>query len=363
LREAATPLLRPRMPELDALRGVAVLMVVGYHGLFWSYTAERATGLARLVLAASQPGWLGVELFFVLSGFLITGILLEARQRPDFYRWFYRRRALRILPLYGALLGLLLLVGIVRAPFAGLSLLFMANLAPLLGVGLEYGPFWSLAVEEQFYLAWPAAVRRLSRRDVGRLAWGVVIGSPLVRLVAFWIGATEGLFFYTWFTLDGLAMGALLALFLRQPAVGAAEAIRLGWRSLAFAGVLVMLGAPFGILTRETALGAALQYSPACLAFTGLVSLALAARRGLGRLMDSVLCFFGEISYGLYLVHLLAFMTYDTVAHRFAPDWLPPEPRLAAILVRFVVAGTAATLVATVSRRTLEAWFLARKGA
>src|SRR5690349_3754490 len=98
-REVSDNVLRRAMPELDGLRGVAVLMVVFYHGFFWSNGGGASTsGVMHLFIRLTQLGWLGVDLFFVLSGFLITGILIESRARPDYYRRFYRRRTLRILP-------------------------------------------------------------------------------------------------------------------------------------------------------------------------------------------------------------------------------------------------------------------------
>ena len=92
------------MPELDSLRGVAILLVLFYHGFGYDYGVQGLSGIARGFVAATLTGWTGVDLFFVLSGFLITGILLDTKLRPDYYRRFYTRRALRILPIYFAVL-------------------------------------------------------------------------------------------------------------------------------------------------------------------------------------------------------------------------------------------------------------------
>jgi peptidoglycan/LPS O-acetylase OafA/YrhL len=86
------------MPELDMLRGIAVLGVVLLHAFYWQYAGLALGPWARRFVSATQPGWMGVNLFFVLSGFLITGILLDSRNKPYFYRRFYTRRALRIGP-------------------------------------------------------------------------------------------------------------------------------------------------------------------------------------------------------------------------------------------------------------------------
>src|SRR6266568_8603591 len=89
---------RTRMPELDAVRGIAALAVVCFHMLSWGPVAEAIAPPA--LSAAFRAGWLGVDVFFVLSGFLITGILLDDASSPSYYRDFYIKRALRILPLY-----------------------------------------------------------------------------------------------------------------------------------------------------------------------------------------------------------------------------------------------------------------------
>src|SRR5205085_7512260 len=205
------------MPELDTLRGVAILAVIFYHG-FSQYDTAGFSWPTRWFLESAQWGWLGVNLFFVLSGFLITGILLDGKQEQHYYRRFYVRRALRILPAYLLLLLLLMLtyrIGIsdrhISWSFIGLSFFYLSNLTTFFGVNMQYGPLWSLAVEEQFYLFWPPAVRKLSRRWLAGLALAVFLCTPLLRGAMFLLGHTaEG--WYTWLVADGLASGALLAI-------------------------------------------------------------------------------------------------------------------------------------------------------
>src|SRR2546430_1430589 len=98
------------MPELDSIRGIAVLLVLFYHGFGFAYGLSGLRGIGRLFVAATLGGWVGVNLFFVLSGFLITGILLDTKQRADYYNRFSFRRALRILPLYYAVFCLLVVL-------------------------------------------------------------------------------------------------------------------------------------------------------------------------------------------------------------------------------------------------------------
>src|SRR5450631_200622 len=160
----AAGLIRPFMPELDTLRGIAVIGVVLLHGFSWQYSGMSFSPWARRFMAATQPGWMGVNLFFVLSGFLITGILLDSKNKPHFYRRFYTRRALRILPAYYLLLSLLLLLQMSSVAFVGLSFVYLANMTDFFGVACDYGPLWSLAVEEHFYIVWPTVVHKVTAR-------------------------------------------------------------------------------------------------------------------------------------------------------------------------------------------------------
>jgi peptidoglycan/LPS O-acetylase OafA/YrhL len=213
--------LRTRMPELDTLRGIAVLSVVFFHGFGFKYGLPGLSGIPKFFVAATLPGWAGVNLFFVLSGFLITGILLDTRERQYYYRRFYLRRALRILPIYYAVLLILAVfsrTGIIARPaswaFLGLSFIYLANVTNLFGVTMQFGVLWSLAVEEHFYLLWPTAAKFFSRRGLTALAAAICVACPLLRAFYFWRGYDSGNG-YTWLCADGLALGALLAIVVR----------------------------------------------------------------------------------------------------------------------------------------------------
>src|SRR5262249_16390421 len=135
---ARHPLIRPTMPELETVRGIAILLVLFFHGFGFTHPPQNFSGISRWFVAATLPGWAGVNVFFVLSGFLITGILFDAKGSSDYFRRFYSRRALRILPAYYALLIILCIVP--HTPwfihnkyswqFILLSAFFMANLTP-----------------------------------------------------------------------------------------------------------------------------------------------------------------------------------------------------------------------------------------
>jgi len=360
----ATPgLIRPLMPELDTIRGIAVLAVLLLHAFSWQYAGLHFGKLAGTLLFATQPGWLGVNLFFVLSGFLITGILLDSKEKPHFYRTFYTRRALRILPAYYSLLLLLLLLRSSSPAFVGLSFVYLANVTNLFGVACGYGPLWSLAVEEHFYIVWPALVRKLTLTRLAAVSVGIVVFVPVLRALCFNLGwGKDGLAWYTWFVADGLAAGSLLAITLRT-AITRTHATRLCALLLSFGFLLGILGQPFGILSRKRFLGAALQHTTINIFFAGLLLLFLLVGTGSKRryVNNSVLSFFGYISYGLYLDHILAFRIYDRICVRYWPGLIPSSVHFELVLLKFVVAGGLAIGVAYLSRRYFEEKFLQLK--
>ena len=359
---APEPLVRRFMPELDVLRGIAVLGVLFFHGFRAEYGGLPFTGARRILLLATEPGALGVNLFFVLSGFLITGILLDSRARPDYYRRFYTRRALRILPAYYSLLILLGVLHQASAAFLGLSFVYLSNVTSLFGVSMDYHPLWSLAVEEHYYIVWPSVVRKLRPRYLALFSLTICILIPVARAVSFHYGHLLGGEWYTWFAADGLAEGSLLAIVLRsaisrkQGAVGATLLLMI-------ATILMIAGAPFGMLSRQTMLGASLQLTVVNTFFAGLLLLFLvlgtSSRKWL--VNSTILVFFGYISYGLYLIHPMVFRLYDKVTGRFWP-WLQPSVgHFGLIVLRFAVVSATAIGLAYLSREYYEEWFLRRK--
>ena len=360
-------IIRPFMPELDTLRGIAVFGVLLLHAFFWQYAGFSFGRWARAFLNLTQPGGLGVNLFFVLSGFLITGILLDSKDRPNFYRRFYTRRALRILPAYYALLIFLLLLRSSSTAFVGLSFIYLANVTNFLGVACDYGPLWSLAVEEHFYILWPAVVRRLTiaRLSMARLAWvsaAIVVLVPILRAVSYSLGWRDGLDWYTWFVVDSLAAGSLLAMLLRT-SVTRRQVKSVCGMLLGSALMLALAGEPFGILTRNRLLGAALQLTLIHIFFSGILLLVLLAGSGAGKRYVNIpaLRFLGYISYGLYLDHLLAFRMYDRICRHYLPQFVPSNFHFELVLLRFLVAGGGAIAVAYLSRRFFEERFLRLK--
>jgi peptidoglycan/LPS O-acetylase OafA/YrhL len=369
-RIAHKSLTRPLMPELDSLRGVAILLVLFLHGFAYVVDPASFTGLAGQFMAATSYGWIGVQLFFVLSGFLITGILLDSRTRPDYYRRFYIRRALRILPAYYAVLFILALLTQtswlghhkVGVPFILLSVIYLSNVTPLFGIPVQYTVLWSLAVEEHFYLIWPTIVRRLSRRSLGFVAMGIFLASPIVRAVSMHFGSLGATNFYSWCNADGLALGALISIALR----GTLRRSLLWYLSVLAAtgsAATLALGARIGVLTSVSTSGFALRLSILNLGFAALLIITVLVGTSSKKSLVNVrlLQFFGQISYGLYLVHMLCFYAYDQLAGRFRVSLIPSNGHCGSVVLRFVCAGSVSIAVATLSRRYFEEHFLRLK--
>ena len=243
----STGIVRAKMPELDSLRGVAILLVVFYHGFFWSNKLTGLSGPAKFFVNLTRFGWLGVNLFFVLSGFLITGILLDSRAQKHYFRRFYVRRALRILPAFYALLLILLFIPSQSRAYLLLSFFYLSNLASPLGIPMTYTMLWSLAVEEHFYFVWPVAVRVLSSRILMVLAAAIVCSEPLLRAWYFVRGWPEGSGYLTWLVADGLAMGAILAMIVRLPQFTRKRLALFSVAVFGAAASMALFGAPYVI--------------------------------------------------------------------------------------------------------------------
>ena len=359
------------MPELDSLRGVAILLVLFFHGFGFQFGTAPLPRLAHLFVIATMPGWIGVNLFFVLSGFLITGILIESRNKTNYYRNFYLRRALRILPAYYALL-LLLWVSHrsgwldhreISWQFIALSSIYLSNITNLLGVPLQYAALWTLAVEEHFYLLWPAVVRSLSQKALAISALAIVLLCPMLRAIAYERGYQYGAG-YTWLVADGLAIGSLLCLLSRGWLADRKRMQRASISCIVAGVALLTFGAPFGILLGRTLLGGTVRVTALNLFFAGaLGAVLLVGTSPRKRIVQRpLLTFFGRISYGLYLIHMLAFGFVDHFFARYVQDPLEViQGSFALICLRFAVAGTLAIVIALLSRNYFEEWSLRLK--
>jgi peptidoglycan/LPS O-acetylase OafA/YrhL len=275
----STDLIRPKMPELDSLRGAAILLVVFYHGFFWSNGLVGLSGVAKFFVNLTRFGWLGVNLFFV---FLITGILVESKAQEHYFRRFYVRRALRILPAFYGLLLILLFIPSQSRTYLLLSFFYLSNLASPLGIPMTYTMLWSLAVEEHFYFVWPIAVRILSGRALMTCAAAIVCAEPFLRAWYFFRGWPEGSGYLTWLVADGLAMGAILAMIVRLPKFTRKRLTLFIAVVLGVAASTALFGARYGILTQRRLLGASLLLTVAQLFFLGALGMTLFLGTGNG---------------------------------------------------------------------------------
>jgi len=290
------------LPELDGLRGLAILAVVLYH------CHPRLAG--TWLYYASLWGWAGVILFFVMSGFLITCILLGTRDKPHYFHRFHARRALRVWPVYLLVLAVVYLnadwfVGgtvwhaIKAAPW--LAYIFCVQNLFHLVLPPALGPSWALAIEEQYYFVWAPVVRFL------RAPWALavvlvaaLVTSPMLRHANLhWMTPTN-----TLIHLDGIALGSLLAL--------AFYTIKLSRRAWLAIGLVAFV---LGIAAAATiAGGTSLLDSALAVGFAGATVAAIAstgARNPLNAVLRrGPLPFYGRISYGLYMTHIAVFIYF-----------------------------------------------------
>jgi peptidoglycan/LPS O-acetylase OafA/YrhL len=343
------------MPGVDLLRGLAILVVVLFHGFSYSVPAfPWHNRVAGALFHLTGSGWTGVNLFFTLSGFLITGNLIDSDANKNFYSRFYIRRALRILPAY---LLLLVILGVTRTAslnYLAVCLIFLANWPKL----LLHGPFtlypvlWSLAVEEQFYAIWPWLYRRLKGKGLLVLCVAMILVCPILRGTAVTVSKAD-IFSKTFFIGDNLALGAAIALLCRSQRLSLQGLLRIGIATICVPGAILLVLACTGCDLRTSAVGASLGYSMLEWFTGGMLILMLYVyrtrpiQRGLGFLL-----FLGEISYGLYLIHMLCTMFYDRI---FGDGYLT---RAGSLLSRFLISTGVALLLATLSKRYYENPFI-----
>jgi peptidoglycan/LPS O-acetylase OafA/YrhL len=358
VRVHRSSLLKREMPGLDAIRGIAVVSVVLRHEFVAEATDHTIPLTIRIISEVFRFGWLGVCLFFVLSGFLITGILIDTKARENYWRSFYVRRALRILPLYVAVLLLAHFFYGSEWSYILLCLLFLANLIEA-KFSHVYNPLWSLAVEEQFYLVWPSLVRRFRLRTLAIFCIVVMVASPLLRGLAT-IRSLGNPYDATWLISDQLLMGALLAIFLRSQYSSLRNVRRAATALTAITAILFLIGIKFHLFSRASHAGAAFQVEPFIFLFGLLVLLALRFGDDPRVLkLTRILRFYGYISYGLYLLHLMVFTCYDRFFLGPKADFNHLPTQLA--LLRFAVGFGTATLICYLSRRYVEEYFLRMK--
>jgi len=249
-----------QLPGLDGVRGLAILMVMAVH--FVGDATPRTFG-ERLAVKLGNYGVLGVDAFFVLSGFLITGLLLDAKGDRHYFRNFYARRTLRIFPLYYSVLALLFLVlpSVAALPLAleesrvhqTWLWTYTANfyIAAKASWALPYvSHFWSLAIEEHFYLLWPLVVFSFRRETLERICLGVIAAALALRIGLSLLGTSElSISVLTPCRVDALCVGGLLAALARREE-GVAPLVRRSGQAAIAIGVATLLVSAFCAATR-----------------------------------------------------------------------------------------------------------------
>jgi peptidoglycan/LPS O-acetylase OafA/YrhL len=299
-----------RIDRLDGLRAVAILMVVCFHtgnlGVWFGYT--------------------GVDLFFVLSGYFITGILRETRTSEDYWSRFYIRRIARIMPPVALLIVLYALATKHAEPLTVLGYgLFASNIVQLTHYGNSVlAPLWSLAVEEHFYLLWPLFVLLIPKRALLWLLLAVLIAEPILRAIASpYFDSYYPIYLLTPFRLDSLAAGSLLALLTEDNSTFRGQR-SCGWAALAISPFLLFCAS--AARHANTITYNSLAYSFFAVLYFCLVVWVLTLRRGVvyTMLSSKPATYLGRISYGVYLFHIPVNQVVFRVMHRdpFPLDFL-----------------------------------------
>jgi peptidoglycan/LPS O-acetylase OafA/YrhL len=284
--------------QLDGLRGIAIILVLLVH--FYNFGT-----LAPYLYF----GWAGVDLFFVLSGFLITGILLHTKHKKGYYRIFIARRALRILPLYYAVLIVIAILALFinsLAWFRDYQYFYWLHAANYLilqkGFFLPLGHFWSLAIEEQFYLVWPLIVLLCNRR------WLIIISTLLILLGIYLRATIDNIYLVYGLPLahlDGLLIGAIMAVLIREYRDTLFKYIEMIF--VCTAALFFMYTAGWLIMNRGNSEDAFIKqpftFTLVSLFFGALMIYSLKSKRLGAFLSGSVLRFFGKYSYAMYLFH------------------------------------------------------------
>lgn len=361
------------IPALDGVRGIAIILVLICH-LFWSNSNPAGGPVVQFIARARAAGWVGVELFFVLSGFLITGILYDTLPDPHFFRNFYARRVLRIFPLYYGVFALLLIITTIRGEYWTSALfgyltytenLHINGVVLTSAIWININHFWSLMVEEQFYLVWPLLVFLLrSKRRISIAAASIAMGSFALRLILAHAGVQTRypylLYGWTPCCLDGLSLGALLSMAFRSRhyerlqtfvpplLIGCAAILAAIWfRCGDFAPETCPAIATWGIFLL-------------CLGFTAFLAATLKPGSVFERTAsNATLRFFGRYSYGLYVYH---YTIAGLINNRLRPLVLDRSgSKFLAVLLPGLVALAASVLVAWLSFTFYESRFLLLK--
>jgi peptidoglycan/LPS O-acetylase OafA/YrhL len=363
----------PHLPALDGVRGLAILTVFCFHVAVygWPGPAGVADGIVRRLM---QGGWIGVDLFFALSGYLITGILVSTRDAPAYFRNFYVRRALRIFPLYYFALAAFALLAVKVAALhvsndaaAVSNWTYTSNIyMALRGWDVQptaMQPFWSLAVEEQFYLIWPVIVLFSDRR---RLLWisiaGVII-AILVRIALLTNGNALAAYMLLPARMDSLLAGSIVGLTYGWTHADRSLARRMTPTGIAFIAGGAGLLLAFRLFAWHSLAMQALKSTLIALGCAAVLTLAIRAPEGALRarfFTSRPLRFLGRYSYSIYVFHAAVITGLAAIASISSFPTLLGS-RLHAMVAFTLVSLGLTTLLALATWHLIEKHFLALK--
>jgi peptidoglycan/LPS O-acetylase OafA/YrhL len=335
----------PHIPELDGIRGVAILVVLLFH-FFYSAVDVAPGGLAWHLIAPLRIGWTGVDLFFVLSGFLIGGILLDARSSPNFFKVFYTRRAFRILPLYLAVVFTCVVqMAILARGFAPQFSWMLQGHLPWFSYvffvqnfwmaakntfgtwGL--GGTWSLAIEEQFYLTLPLLIWLFEPKKLQKILIAVFFAAPILRTFLYLVWPEKFMATYALMPCraDALALGVLAAIAMRTPSYW--TWIEAHGRLIVGTIFVLLIGCAFSVhlCPRPDSLPMrTFGYSWMALLYSLVIVYSLSRRSSMlsAVLRAGWLRALGKIAYGVYLLHanVLTLLTaLISPNHPFYESW------------------------------------------
>jgi peptidoglycan/LPS O-acetylase OafA/YrhL len=332
-----------RTKELDGLRGISVILVIAFHVFKRAdYFTKHET--LHFITSLTYIGWLGVDIFFALSGFLITSILLRTKNKSNYFKTFYARRILRIFPLYYVFLVVMLVFLPLLAPYynsnipAALPFLFLytqnwMGIFGIAGLPAYLSVTWSLAIEEQFYFIWPTIVFYTRRELLIKIGIGIILTSIILRVlgVFFWNDANQmtSFFYFNTFTrFEELIFGALLAVLFMDPV----------WKER-----IRLFSLPVFLISFSAFVGLCIYLFPGLIPYYGnlpltlwsytlipLFSVSLIAilvtfpEKTLIRKIfrNSILTFFGKYSYSMYLLHMpVALLLLDPLYNTGLRGW------------------------------------------
>ncbi len=354
-----------RIKELDGLRGIAVVLVMALH-LFNRAKEFTQHPVLETFSVITTVGWVGVDIFFTLSGFLITSILLKSKTDEHYFRNFYVRRILRIFPLYyAAILFVLFFAPKVEVKFTEqlnttlpIMLLYLQNWARIFNDGFyitQYlGITWSLAIEEQFYFLWPFIVYNLNRDTLAKVSIGYIVVSIAGRILGtlLWpsLWQASNFFYYTSFArFEEMLFGGLLAIFLTYE--GAKDKVRrfatpVFFISFSIFVILHIMSLPRMPHPAHASLPLTLGgYTTAALFTMGLIGIFVThpPRNFFRRIFGfPVLTFLGKYSYSMYLFHMTpVLILLDVFWHSELRGWkayilYPLTSYIATVIIAFL---------------------------